>query len=153
MGVRSFYDQIKLLRSLYIGIIHMNLNLVVAQDAPTIADHENLLIGESDKLPASLCKSLTLNNTLNYLTDEQFKHLLSKVRHGGVVSISAPDVMEISTALCWGQIDVDTFSSLTTNRASQHTLLEVKNIFEQHGYAIESASIQNLSFYIKARRP
>ena len=131
----------------------MNLNVVTAQDAPLIADHENLLIGELDKLPASLCKSLTRNNTLNYLTNEQFKNLLSKIRHGGVISISAPDAMEIATALCWGQIDIAAFSSLTTNRASQYTLLEVKNIFEQHGYVVENASIQNLSFYIRARRP
>jgi hypothetical protein len=152
MGVCFLYDQIKFLPPRYVGT-YMNVNLVTDQDARSVENHENLLITEVDKLPDSLCKSVTLNNTLNYLTDEQFRQLLNKVRHGGIVSVSSPDVMEISTALCWGQIDVPTFSSLTTNRVSQYSLLQIKNVFEQSGYIIESASIHNLSFYIKARRP
>ena len=131
----------------------MNVNIVTDQNARSVENHENLLITEVDNLPDSLCKSVTLNNTLNYLTDEQFRQLLNKVRHGGIVSVSAPDVVEISTALCWGQIDVPTFSSLTANRVSQYSLLQIKNVFEQSGYIIEIASINNLSFYIKARRP
>ncbi len=131
----------------------MNINLVVNTETPPIEGHENLLISEIDNLPASLCKSVALNNTINYLSPEQFQGLLAKVRHGGVVSVNAPDAMEVSSALCWGRIDINTFSSLTSNRLQQCTLLDTKALLEQHGYIVEVASIKDLSFYIRARRP
>jgi len=132
----------------------MNLNLILDSDqnnAPQ--NYENVLINDIDKIPPSICKNLLINNTLNYLTSDQFNLLLQKVRHGGVVSINSPDAMEMARALYWGEIDLHKLSSLTANNKTQHSLLEIKNIFEQSGYIIESASINNLSFYIEVKRP
>ena len=61
--------------------------------------------------------------------------------------------MEVSSALYWGTIDINTFSALTGGRLKQYTVLDIKTLFEQKGYAIEIANIQDLSFYVKANRP
>ena len=105
----------------------MNVNVVMTEDAPVIDNHQNFLINQLEGVPQSACKSLVLNGNLGYLTDMQFKTVLTKIRKGGVISITASDVMEIATALCWGKIDVNTFSSLTSNMHKQYCLVDIKN--------------------------
>ena len=131
----------------------MNVNVVMTEDAPVIDNHQNFLINQLEGVPQSACKSLVLNGNLGYLTDMQFKTVLTKIRKGGVISITASDVMEIATALCWGKIDVNTFSSLTSNMHKQYCLMDIKNILEHNGYVVETASIQDLVFHIRAKRP
>ena len=131
----------------------MNVNLVATNDSPSIENHNNILIEEISNIPSRGCKSLILNHVLNYLTDEQLEEVLEKLRHGGSISVTSPDAMEASSALYWGTIDINTFSSLTAGRLKQYTILDVKNFFEQRGYSVETAAIQDLSFHVKARRP
>tara|TARA_R100000306_G_C4353663_1_gene131497 strand:- start:158 stop:553 length:396 start_codon:yes stop_codon:yes gene_type:complete len=131
----------------------MNVNLVATNDSPSIENHNNILIEEINNIPSRGCKSLILNHVLNYLTDEQLEEVLEKLRHGGSISVTSPDAMEASSALYWGTIDINTFSSLTAGRLKQYTILDVKNFFEQRGYSVETATIQDLSFHVKARRP
>ena len=96
---------------------------------------------------------MTINNTLNHLSANQFTLLLTKIRHGGVISINSPDAIEMARALYLGEIDLRQLSSLTLNNISQHSLLEIKQIFEQSGYIVEAANINELHFYIKVKRP
>ena len=131
----------------------MNVNLVAASDTPSIENHNNILIQDIKSIPSRGCRNLILNHILNYLTDEQIEEILGKIRHGGSVSVTAPDAMEVSSALYWGTIDINTFSALTGGRLKQYTVLDIKTLFEQKGYAIEIANIQDLSFYVKANRP
>ena len=132
----------------------MNINLIAnTNEDPTPQGYENILINDIDKIPANICTSLMLNDTLNYLTNDQFQLLLGKIRHGGTISISSPDAMEIAKALYWGQINLEKFSSLIIDNKSQHSLIEIKNFFEQSGYTVEAASINEFSFLIKAKRP
>ena len=131
----------------------MNVNLVATSDAPSIENHNNILIQDIKSIPSRGCRNLILNHVLNYLTDEQIEEILGKIRHGGSVSVTAPDAMEVSRALYWGTIDINTFSALTGGRLKQYTVLDIKTLFEQKGYAIEIANIQDLSFYVKANRP
>ena len=131
----------------------MNVNLVATSDAPSIENHNNILIQDIKSIPSRGCRNLILNHILNYLTDEQIEEVLGKIRHGGSVSVTAPDAMEVSSALYWGTIDINTFSALTGGRLKQYTVLDIKTLFEQKGYAIEIANIQDLSFNVKANRP
>tara|TARA_R100000306_G_C4376625_1_gene142201 strand:- start:1790 stop:2185 length:396 start_codon:yes stop_codon:yes gene_type:complete len=131
----------------------MNVNLVIREDAPVIAGHQNILFTQLDQIPPSACKAVVLNDTFNYLTDEQSEILLGKVRHGGTLSISSPDAMVVATSFCWGIIDIKVFSSLTSHKVQQHSLLDVKSKLENNGYIIEIANITEMSFYIKAKRP
>ena len=131
----------------------MNVNLVAASNAPSIENHNNILIQDIKSIPSRGCRSLILTHVLNYLTDEQIEEILGKIRHGGSVSVTAPDAMEVSRALYWGTIDINTFSALTGGRLKQYTVLDIKTLFEQKGYTIEIANIQELSFYVKANRP
>lgn len=131
----------------------MNVNLVMANDTPVIESHQNVLMSELNSLPARGCKSLILNHMLNYLTDEQINEVVGKIRHGGSISVTSPDAMEAASALHAGSIDMTLFSTLTSNRLKQYSLLDAKSLFEQQGYVIETAVIQDLSFYIKANRP
>lgn len=131
----------------------MNVNIVTSVDTPDIDNHQNITIDNLDDIPSNVCTSVVLNGTLHYLTNNQTQSLLGKVRHQGVVSISGTDAMETATQFCWGNIDLDTFSALTADRRRQHTILSVKAILEHHGYVVETASTDNLSFYIRAKRP
>jgi len=131
----------------------MNVNIVASVDVPLIENHQNITIDNLDNIPANVCTSLVLNETLGYLTNDQVQLLLGKVRHQGVVSINCPDAMETATQFCWGNIDLAAFSMLTANRRQQHTLLSVRTILEQNGYTIETATTNNLAFYIRAKRP
>jgi hypothetical protein len=131
----------------------MNINLVTTSEAPSVENYQNVLITEVNNVPLRGCKNVILNNSLNYLTHDQFIEVLGKVRHGGSISVTAPDIVEAASALYWGSIDTNTFSSLTSNRTQQYSVLDVKNLFEQEGYTIEIATIYDLSFHIKAHRP
>ena len=132
----------------------MNINLITnTNENPTPEGYENVLINDIDKIPANICTNLVLNDTLNYLTNNQFQLLLGKIRHGGTIAIASPDAMEMAKALYWGQINLEKFSSLIIDNKSQHSLVEIKNFFEQSGYIIEAASINEFSFFIKAKRP
>ena len=79
--------------------------------------------------------------------------ILSKIRHGGTISISSPDAVRVSKALYVGDIDIPQFTSLIIDSKSQHSILDMKTFFEQRGYIIEMANVQGLSFYIKVQRP
>ena len=131
----------------------MKLNLVLDEAAASIDDHANVLVSQIDNIAAHTCTSVILNGTLNYLTDEELGIVLGKVRHGGTVSIASPDAIEIAHALCWDNIDLNTFSTLTSQRLRQCTLSEVRKLFEQREYKIAAASINNLFFHIRAVRP
>ena len=133
----------------------MNINLVKnptpKENIP--ADYEDVLLNQIQTIPASICANISINHTLNYLTNDQLISLLGKIRHGGIISISSFDAMEIARALYWGEIDIQKFSSLIANSESQHSLLEIKSFFEQNGYVIDTAYLSGLSFNIKAKRP
>ena len=131
----------------------MNVNVVMTEDAPMVDNHQNFLVNQLEGVPQSACKSIVLNGNLGYLTDMQLKAVLTKIRKGGVISITASDAMEIATALCWGKIDINTFSSLTSNMQKQYGLMDVKHILEHNGYVEETATIQDLAFHIRAKRP
>ena len=131
----------------------MQINLVNNTETPSLEHHSNILPADLDKIPPNICTSVILNNTLNYLTHEQLVSLFGKIRHNGSITINSLDAMETARAMYLGEINVQQLSSLTTNHLTQHSLLEIKNLFEQHGYTIEIANIDNLTFYIKAKRP
>ena len=133
----------------------MNINLVLhpTPQEDTHSDYENVLLNQIHTIPASICTNISINHTLNYLTNDQLISLLGKIRHGGVMSISSFDAMEMARALYWGEIDVHKLSSLTANSQAQHSLLEMKAFFEQNGYIIDTAYLNGLSFNIKAKRP
>lgn len=131
----------------------MNINLVINKDSSPINNYQNVLIENIEQLPNSACENLIINKTFNYLTDKQFQLLMHKIRHNGTITISSLDAMELAFALSQGKIDIKTFSSLTRHTQEQHTLLEIKMFLEQNGYKIETAAINDLTFYIKAKRP
>ena len=134
----------------------MNINLTspntISQDIP---NHNNILITEIDTIAANICTNVIINQTLNYVTYQQIELLLSKIRHGGTIVINSIDTMELAKALYWGKIDLSKFSELTSNTVAQHSIIELKTLFERHGYIIDTAhiNVESLSFTIKVRRP
>ena len=66
----------------------MNINLIVNsnQEISPPKNYENVLISDVDKIPPSICENLTINNTLNHLSANQFTLLLTKIRHGGRIN-------------------------------------------------------------------
>ena len=133
----------------------MNINLISTSPnvKETPPEHEDLLISDIENIPASMCSSVVIDQTLNALTNEQLELILSKIRHGGTISISSPDAVRVSKALYVGDIDIPQFTSLIIDSKSQHSILDMKTFFEQRGYNIEMAYVQGLSFYIKVQRP
>ena len=52
----------------------MNINLITPipiENTTSPADHQDIFIGDIDKIPTNICKSLIINQTLNHLTNEQ----------------------------------------------------------------------------------
>jgi hypothetical protein len=133
----------------------MNVNIIQSQNdnTPPPPDHENILISDLDQLTPNVCNNMVLNNTLNYLTLEELTKLLNKIRHGGVISIYSLDITELAKAFYFDNIDIAQLSTLIANQQTQHSLMELKTFFEQQRYNIENASIKDLSFYLKVRRP
>ena len=133
----------------------MNINLVAdssnAKEAPP--DHQNISIADIENIPLNICSSFIINETLNALTNQQLEMILTKIRHGGTISINSPDAVKVSRALYIGDIDISQFASLMINTQSQHSILDIKTFFEQRGYNIEIANINGLSFYIRVKRP
>ena len=134
----------------------MKINLITSMDnPPLVPDHDNITMDNIDQINNSICQSIILNNILKFLTQEQFESILRKIRHGGIITIYAPDIMEMSKALYWGTIDLPKFSSLVSHSVTYHTVKDIKNLLEQRGYIIEEANIntESLTFSIKAKRP
>ena len=133
----------------------MNINLVAdssnAKEAPP--DHQNISIADIENIPLNICSSFIINETLNALTNQQLEMILTKIRHGGTISINSPDAVKVSRALYIGDIDISQFASLMINTQSQHSILDIKTFFVQRGYNIEIANINGLSFYIRVKRP
>lgn len=134
----------------------MNVNVIQNQNDNTSPspDYESILVGDLDELAPNVCTNIVLNNnTLNCLTTEQLARLLNKMRHGGAISMSSLDAVELTKAFYFDKIDITQFSALISNQQTQHSLIELKTFFEQNRYNIENASISDLSFYLKVRRP
>jgi len=134
----------------------MNINLTSPNiTTPDIPNHNNISITEIDTIAANICTNVVINQTLNYFTYQQIQLLLNKMRHGGTIVINSIDAMELAKALYWGKIDLPKFSELTSNTVTQHSSMEMKTLFEQHGYIIDAAHVnaESLSFTIKVRRP
>ena len=131
----------------------MNINLIRNNDAPSVQEHENVLIEQMDEIPPNACVSLILNQTLQYLTKDQLQALLTKVRHNGMINISTLDILQLSAALYHGHINAETFSSMVEDTKTQYTLLDTKAFFEQQGYVVQTDGTQDFSFYIRAQRP
>ena len=131
----------------------MNINLIRNDDAPPVQEHENVLIEQMDQIAPNACVSLILNQTLQYITKDQLQTLLTKIRHNGIINISALDIVQLSASLYHGSINAETFSSMIADTKTQYTLLDTKAFFERQRFIVHTAGVQDFSFYIKAQRP
>jgi|LULM01.1.fsa_nt_gb hypothetical protein len=135
----------------------MKINLIrsISNNAPNIAEHDNIAIDQINEIGNNVCHSLILHNVLQYIPLEQLEIVLSKIRHGGVITIHCVDMLEVAKALYWGTINIDKLPSLISECISYHSAIETKSFLEQRGYIIEEANVNvdSLSFIIKAKRP
>jgi len=134
----------------------MNINLITSptDNDPPPPNHENVIITNIEQIPSNICKSIIINNSLNHMTYQQLELVLSKIRHGGILSIHSTDAIQIAKALYWGKMELSQFSSLVAHTVTQHSLIEIKTVLEQYGYIIDIANInpESFSFTIKAQR-
>ena len=134
----------------------MKINLVksISDTSDNIPDHNNIAIDQIDEIANTICQSIIIENVLQYLSLEQLEIVLSKMRHGGTITINCIDMLEIAQALYWGKINLDQLSSLVSGSVRYHSIIETKNFLEQRGYIIEQANIniESFSFLIKAKR-
>ena len=135
----------------------MKINLIrsISDNPPDVTEHNNIAIDQIDGIGNSICQSLILQDVLQYISLEQLKILLNKMRHGGAITIHCVDMFEVAKALYWGTIDVDRLSSLISGAISYHSVITIKSFLEQQRYIIEEAhvNVESLSFIIKAKRP
>lgn len=135
----------------------MKINLIrsISDNPPNVAEHDNVVIDQIDGIGNSICQSLILQDVLQYISLEQLKILLNKMRHGGAITIHCVDMFEVAKALYWGTIDVIGLSSLISGAISYHSVITTKSFLEQQGYIIEEAhvNVESFSFIIKAKRP
>ena len=123
-------------------------------DLTLVPEHENVPLDQIDQIGNSICQSLILQNVLQMISPEQFEVVLSKMRHGGTITIHCIDVLEVAKAVYWGKIDLAKLSSALSGSITYHSVLSVKTFLEQRGYGIQQAQVdtESLSFIIKAKR-
>ena len=132
----------------------MNINLIRHKNADSVIDHENVLIDNINNIPTAGCQSLIMNDVVNYISNEQLQMIIQgKMRHGGTISISSVDAIRLTSAFYRNEINIEVFSSLVKETISQHTLNELRDLFQNNGYIIESAGTNSLSLFLKAKRP
>ena len=135
----------------------MKINLVksISDTPPDVTEHNNIAIDQIDGIGNNICQSLIIQDVLQYLSLEQLEAVLSKMRHGGTITIHCIDMLEVAKALYWGTIDLSRLSSLMSGAITYHSAIATKSFLEQRGYIVEQANIntESLSFIIKAKRP
>ena len=134
----------------------MNVNVIKSTtDNPTsVPNYHNITIDKLDQIDNNVCKSLILHDVLRFLTPPQFESVLQKMRHGGVIIIESPDILQIAKSLYWGTIDVSKFSSMLSSSITYSSIIETKTFLEQHEYSIEEGMVHldSLLFTIRAKR-
>jgi len=134
----------------------MNINVLTehADNPSSIPDYDNITIDQIDQMDNNICRAVMLNDVLRHLTQAQLESLLSKIRHGGLITIQSPDISALAKGLYWGYINLQTFSSLLSPSTTYHSALSVKNFLEPRGYLIEEIAVQTDTsiFTIKAKR-
>lgn len=132
----------------------MNINLVIDPNVPAVPEHQNMMLNDITNIPATSCTSIVMNNVVNYLNNDHIQAVISKMRHNGTITISSIDATLLASSFYRNEIDLQTFSNAVQGSFQQHTLIEMKNMFENFGYVTEAATIvDNLSFYLKVKRP
>ena len=112
----------------------MNINLIRHKNADSVIDHENVLIDNINNIPTAGCQSLIMNDVVNYISNEQLQMIIQgKIRHGGTISLSSVDAIRLTSAFYRNEINIEVFSSLVKETISQHTLTELRDLFQNNG--------------------
>jgi len=136
----------------------MNINLIMradmpAEQTPSVDGCDNIAIDQLAQVPPSVCQFIRIDEqVVGYLSPPDLGVIVQKLRHGGTLSVSGPDAMEVATEFCWGHIDIQQFSNFISNRGIQHTRQDVQNVLQQAGLIIEASSTSQLIFNIRAKR-
>ncbi len=137
---------------------------------PAAPDNQNgILKAELDKLDPFIddaeCEEIRAINVLEFYSIHQvglvLKHWISKLAHGGVLTIGCVDIREISKALCNIDISIEDTNlfihGLQRNpiefKRSSYTVTQISEVLKNKGLKILSKKVDNLQCIVKAVRP
>lgn len=141
---------------------YLNLDPVVKEaGSPKVkADISNL----DDHLDIAECTELRSSDVLNYFESEKVDNILnnwiSKIRKGGIISISEIDLDKVYKAFARNEINLTTFNTLVFGEQSRNwdfkkSILNMDVVCEAlkaKGLEIIEKSFLNYNFIITARR-
>lgn len=108
-----------------------------------------------DKDPAS-CAKIELDDKLDFCDyfDESLATIISKLRHGGTISLVGSDLTEISRGLTTGHLELP--KALTLLYGGRHSISTLSAIVEKlqgHGLKVMQKRCNDYKYYVVATRP
>lgn len=133
------------------------MRVFIQRDANQRSDSADIscTIEQLKSVPPATATEIICENALDYQEDRlgTIQQLVSRLRYGGRIIITGVDVNEISRELLNGTISIDeALSLLYEGRKSADSAIRMKQIFTDIGLEVVNCRINNLCYYILARR-
>ncbi len=145
------------------------LNGYINIDPSAPPNSQGILQGEPDKLDNLIddaeCEEIRAINVLEYYSIHQvglvLKHWISKLAHGGTLTIGCVDVREVSKAVCNADISIEDTNlflhglqrSPIDFKRSNYTVSQIAEVLKNKGLKVVSKKVENLQCIVKAIRP
>lgn len=98
------------------------------------------------------CCEEVLSKVRNKDFDTFLDSILKKLRIGGEITFSSPDISDLNYAYVYRKIDENILSQLIGGHLGLYNCKLIENALRSKGLKIEQMSIQNYFFCIKASR-
>lgn len=110
-------------------------------------------------------EELVTNEALDYvpmpIADKVLSHWLSKIAHGGTITLSCVDLLEVSRHLQHRILSVDDANTLLFGTQKEpwqfkrgaYNLATLVETLQEHGFQILSKRVNDFRAYVTARRP
>lgn len=133
------------------------MRLFIQQDPNQRNDAADIscTIEQLKSIPPATATEIICENAIDYQVDRlsTIQELIAKLRYGGRLILTGIDVNEISRELINGTISIDdALSLLYSGKKSAGTALQMKQIFMKLGLEVVNCRVNNLHYYILARR-
>lgn len=140
---------------------YLNIDPLSEDDTRIKGDVSNL----NHAVDAGEAEEIVAYGILDYfpgaMVDEILDNWLSKLAHGGTITIGVIDAKEVSRAFVAGMIELEEVNTLMHGeqeekwqiRKSSFTLNQLSEVLSNRGYKILKKRIQNFRAYVTAQRP
>ncbi len=88
-----------------------------------------------------------------YYTVEEIGQIIKKLRHGGIITMSGYDIMEISRKITIGYLLPKDFRMMIKADEQLYSCSEIVEVLQQNKLKIQIKRLNNYKFVVRAERP